>query len=72
MPIYRVTHADHMGYAISEQFFDSKNKAKKALRKKFKELKPNIEMDVDFTCLSEPVVHKKQLNVGKKALRVTN
>ena len=35
MPIYRVTHSDMMGGVISEQFFDSKNKAKKALRRKF-------------------------------------
>lgn len=67
MRIYRVNHTDVMGITISEQFFNSKNKAKKELRKKFKELKPNIAMDGDSENLSEPIMHRKQSHINGKS-----
>ncbi len=67
MPIYRVTHSGMMGDTISEEFFDSKNKAKRALRKKFKELKPQMASVGDSVNLSEPVVHCKQIHFDKKS-----
>lgn len=67
MSVYRVTHSDMMGGVISEQFFDSKNKAKKALRRKFKELKPNMTKEEDLAHLSEPLIHKKQFHFNGKS-----
>lgn len=69
MRIFRVVHTDMMGGIITEEFYDSKNKAKKALRKMFKELKPEMAVEGDTNHLEEHLVHTKQLHFMKKSSR---
>lgn len=45
MPVFRVMHSDMMGGMVREEFYDSKQKAKKALRRMLKELMPTISDD---------------------------
>lgn len=67
MKIFKVQHIDAMGYTIKEEFYDSKNKAKKALKRMFKEIKPNIADERDISDLSSPVIHRKQLHLTGKS-----
>ena len=48
-----------MGFTVKEAFFDSKNKAKKALRKMIKSIKSELVQDGETTHLSKPIEHYK-------------
>lgn len=69
MRIFRVIHEDVMGGTITEEFYDSKNKAKKALKKMFKQLKSNMVAEDDINYLSEHLVHAKQNFINSEKSR---
>lgn len=67
MNIFKVQHMDAMGSTIKEEFYDSKNKAKKALKRMFKEIKPSIADESNISDLSSPIIHRKQLHLERKS-----
>lgn len=67
MKIFKVSHTDMMGFPCREEYYLSKNKAKKALKRMFKSLKENIVNKDDVNHLSKPVEHRKQ--IMKKSAR---
>lgn len=69
MRIFKVHHTDMTGGTITEEFYDSKNKAKKALKRMFKEIKPNLVDDDEVDYLSQPIIHRGQLNFMGKSTR---
>lgn len=57
--IYKAVQTDMMGFTVKEAFFDSKNKAKKALRKMIKAIKHELVQEGETTHLSVPIEHCK-------------
>lgn len=67
MPVFRVSHTDMMGNDIRGEFYDSKSKAKRALRRMLKELMPTIaEPDEDSEMTTEHKVYHRRPMVGSR------